>query len=116
MRGPQRTINRDPNVMDTSATAQVSKATTKAEKERYRQEGRCFECGKQGHIVRLCPAKKNATSARSASVIITESPETPEPLNYERIGKALLGFSDDEKQNFMKFMKEQGEEMGFGTT
>ncbi len=30
--------------MDTSATAQ--KAITEADKEKYRKEGRCFECDK----------------------------------------------------------------------
>jgi hypothetical protein len=48
---------RDPNAMDTSAT--VRKATTDAEKTQHRQEGRCYDCSKQGHIARNCPLKKN---------------------------------------------------------
>src|SRR5712675_3403063 len=55
--GLPRLPARDPNAMDTSASAQVSKATTEADKECYRKEGRCYECGKQGHIVQACPAK-----------------------------------------------------------
>jgi len=39
---------RDPNAMDTSAVAR--KANTDREKEEYRKTGRCFECGKQGHL------------------------------------------------------------------
>ena len=101
--------------MDTSASAEIAKATTEADKERYHKEGRCYECGKQGHIVRACPLKKNATNSRSATVIVTERPSPSKPLDYERIGKMLLDFSDEEKQSFLQFMKEQGEELGFGS-
>ena len=46
----------DDNAMDTSTT--VRKATTEKDKEEYRKAGRCFECGKQGHLARTCPSKK----------------------------------------------------------
>src|SRR6266436_2296550 len=49
----------DPNAMDTSVVTR--KAITEADKERYRKEGRCFECNKQGHITRNCPSKKAST-------------------------------------------------------
>ncbi len=55
--------------MDTSATTQ--KAITKADKEKYRKEGHCFECNKQGHIARNCPSKK-------ARVRAIKTPETSE--------------------------------------
>jgi hypothetical protein len=54
---PTRFTPRDPNAMDTSAT--VRKATTEAEKQKCRQEGRCYECNKQGHVVRDCPDRKS---------------------------------------------------------
>jgi hypothetical protein len=38
----------DENRMDTSAT--VRKASSDKEKEEYRKEGCCYECGKQGHL------------------------------------------------------------------
>jgi len=98
--------------MDTSASAQVSKATTEADKECYRKEGRCYECGKQGHIVRACPAKGRAPAARM--VVINDTQEANEPPAYERIGKALIGFSEEDKQSFLDYMQKQGEEMGFG--
>ena len=41
---PPRAPQCDPNAMNTSATVQW--ATTEAEKEKARKEGRCFECGK----------------------------------------------------------------------
>jgi hypothetical protein len=47
----------DENRMDTSAV--VRKASSDKEKEEYRKEGRCYECGKQGHLARDCPNRKN---------------------------------------------------------
>jgi len=67
--------------MDTSASAQVSKATTEADKERYCKEGRCYECGKQGHIVRACPTKGRAPAART--VVINDTQGDNEPPAYE---------------------------------
>jgi len=62
---------RDPNPMDVDA---IRKVTTEAEKEKYRAEGRCFACGRQGHISRLCPDKKPRVAA---SVDATSSTHTP---------------------------------------
>jgi len=42
--------------MDTSAV--ICKATNDKEHEKYHKTGQCFECGKQGHLVRDCPNKK----------------------------------------------------------
>jgi hypothetical protein len=56
-RAPTRhSTSRDPNVMNTSAT--VRKAMTDAEKQKCRQEGRCFECSQQGHFARDCRKKR----------------------------------------------------------
>jgi len=63
-RAPTRQFTpRDPNAMDTSTT--VRKAMTKSEKQKYWQEGRCFECSKQGHFAQDCLGKK--TCARGAT-------------------------------------------------
>jgi len=43
--------------MDTSAAAR--KVNTDKEKEEYHKTGRCFECGKQGHLAWVCPTKRN---------------------------------------------------------
>jgi len=49
----------DDYTMDMSAV--IHKATNDKEHEKYRKTGRCFECGKQGHLVRGCPNKKTRT-------------------------------------------------------
>ena len=42
--------------MVTNAT--IRKASTEREREEYRKAGRCFECGKQGHLARNCRNKR----------------------------------------------------------
>ncbi len=44
--------------MDISTGAIRKAATTDAEKEKYWQEGRCYRCGKQGHMSHNCPDKQ----------------------------------------------------------
>ena len=36
----------------------IRKVTTEDEKAQHRQEGRCFECSRQGHLANQCPCKK----------------------------------------------------------
>ncbi|KAH9013329.1 hypothetical protein EDB84DRAFT_1533142 [Lactarius hengduanensis] len=48
----------------------IRKATTEDEKLKYRSEGRCFNCGKQGHLSRNCPDRK----PRIATATITTDP------------------------------------------
>jgi len=47
----------DPLVFTQIRQATVSGRTTEA-KPSFRNEGRCFYCGEQGHMARLCPKKK----------------------------------------------------------
>jgi len=49
---------RNDDAMDLSV---IRKATTDKEKEEYRRTGRCFQCGKQGHLARDCPSKPTCT-------------------------------------------------------
>ena len=59
----------DPNAMDTSAGA-ARKAMTKEEKRQYREKGRCFECGKQGHLARNCPDKKTRVRTTNIETVL----------------------------------------------
>ena len=44
--------------VDEDHYTRINKAYTEADKRKFRQEGRCFECHKQGHMARECPNKK----------------------------------------------------------
>jgi len=48
----------DPLVFTQIRQATVSGGTTEAKTSRFRNEERCFYCGEQGHMARLCPKKK----------------------------------------------------------
>jgi len=113
---------RDPNAMDVDV---IRKATTETEKEKYRSEGRCFACGKQGHISRLCPDKKpqialasevsaemavpKATTA-TTSVIHSASSEKDVGDDDEvtKVAKLAIGFDVGQQEKFVKKMTELG--------
>jgi len=110
---------RDPNTMDTSATAQ--KAITEADKEKYRKESRCFECDKQGHIARNCPSKK----ARARTIKTPDASETAsiiskaltEETTTASIASQISKLTDEERDELIAAMQgfEEGEE-GFQDT
>src|SRR5712691_10845281 len=62
---------RNDDAMDTSAAMQ--KATNNKEKEEYRKTGKCFECGKQGHLAHICPTKKSRQMLYSRAVEVEDS-------------------------------------------
>jgi hypothetical protein len=47
-----------PMDVDQDYHTRINKAFTEADKRKYREEGRCFECNRQGHMARECPNKK----------------------------------------------------------
>ena len=76
---PRSQAARDPNGMDVDA---VRKATSEADKETYRKEGRCFNCGKQGHLSRNCPTKtpRIATAVTTTPPPVTSTSVVPPPV------------------------------------
>jgi hypothetical protein len=93
------------NTMDTSAS--LSKAVTKADKERYKREGRCFFCGVQGHVSRSYskkttapqknPLAKIATVAEEATPVIS-APSQTTTLSQESVLNYLKDLPTDEYQ------------------
>jgi len=96
--------------MDTSAV--IRKATNDKEREEYRKMGRCFECGKQGHLVCDCPNKKTRTrTTRTIQIEDDEKPTIPEPSTSLTAQVAHL--SEEDRCAFMDEMRSLGEDMDF---
>jgi len=99
--------------MDTSAV--IRKATNNKEREEYRKTGRCFECGKQGHLIHNCPNKK--TCAQTTHTIQIEdddksvASETP-PLSTS-LAVQVARLSEEDRCAFMDEMRSLGEDMDF---
>src|SRR6266852_5402563 len=47
-----------PMDVDQPVFTQVRRAFTEEDKQRFKAEGRCFRCDKQGHMARECPERK----------------------------------------------------------
>jgi hypothetical protein len=86
--------------MDTSAV--VRKATTDAEKEQHRKEGRCFECSQQGHLARNCPNKKPRAQAADARMEKLNTPKEQKSYTPAEVAAFIKKFSDKEREEFMK--------------
>jgi hypothetical protein len=99
--------------MDTSAT--VRKAITEADKQKHREQGRCFECSKQGHIARNCPDRKARIKAARADQTAAEPPKTEddEQSRGEAFAEQALQLSDKARDAFIKRVLMMGDEMGF---
>jgi len=114
---------RDPNAMDTSAAAQ--KANTDRDKEEYRKTGRCFECGKQGHLARNCPTKKNRPNPftrpqTNQSASVEEADDTESEVdsqayhwNSEVLAQRAMKFTDEDRDAFVRKLHDLGAETGF---
>jgi len=99
------------DAMDTSV---VRKATTKKEKEEYRCTGRCFHCGKQGHLVCDCPSKP----ARARTVQIEDNQSTPSSDNSSfastpSLAARVARLTEEDRGAFMDEMRSLGEDMDF---
>jgi len=99
--------------MDTSAI--IRKATNDKECEEYQKTGRCFECGKQGHLVRDCPNKKTRVhTTRTVQIEDDEKPTTPEtPSPSTSLAAWVACLSEEDCCTFMDEMRSLGEDMDF---
>ena len=101
--------------MDTSAA--MRKATNDKEKEEYRKTGKCFECGKQGHLARVCPTKRNRSTINNRS-IETEDYESDHGLPDTRydpgdLATKAMRLSEEDRDAFVRKLQELGAETGF---
>jgi len=108
--------------MDTSAATR--KANTDKEKEEYHKTGRCFKCGKQGHLARLCPTKKNRQNpfncTQNNRVVDIEDDDTASEVDNhayhwdpEVLAQHAMKFSDADRDTFVRKLQDLGAEMGF---
>jgi retrotransposon gag protein len=99
----------NPDAMDVSM---AQKATTEEEKQKHRQEGRCFECSQQGHLAQNCPLKKNQPCIERAfsSVMDDRSIADTEENNLQSITSMALrvkGMMDEEKDEFIRLINDE---------
>jgi hypothetical protein len=96
--------------MDTSAIAK--KAVTEADKQKHRQEGRCYKCSKQGHLACNCPSKVPCIKAASST---KEKPEkvatskTEDLADRNILADYARKLSDKARDIFIRKLMEKGE-------
>jgi len=80
--------------------------------------GQCFECGKQGHLVRDCPNKKTrARTTRTVQIEDDEKPTTPETSSPSTsLAVRVAHLSEEDQCTFMDKMRSLGEDMDFQAT
>jgi hypothetical protein len=110
---------RDPDAMDVDAailgteTKKTEKKLSEAEKKKRQAEGRCYTCGRQGHISRMCPKKRTgekAKSARKAEVNDqqrekeeedNDAANGPPPYNSEGLMAQIRSMTTEERDEFL---------------
>jgi hypothetical protein len=104
---------RDDNRMQVDT---IRKATTDAEKEQHRKEGRCFKCSQQGHLARNCP-KRPPRPPRARAVTEDkkgEEDKTSEPpgddLTARKAAKAILSLNENQRAAFIRAMVDGGQD------
>jgi hypothetical protein len=91
------------------------KAMTDAEKQKHRQEGRCFECSQQGHLAQNCPSKRNRPCINGAfsSVVDDWSVAKIEESDLQLVtsmASRVKGMMDEEKDEFIRLINDDGEQ------
>jgi len=90
----------------------IRKATTEVEKQKHRQEGRCFECSLQGHIARNCPQRKQRLQVNKAFSNVVDDRSTigmeDSDLNsVTSIATRIKGMTKEEKEEFICLMNDE---------
>jgi len=103
---------RNDDAMDLSV---IRKATTDKEKEEYRRTGRCFQCGKQGHLARDCPSKP--ACARTVQIedsqTTTSSDNSTSFIPTPSLAARVARLTEEDHGAFMDEMRSLGEDMDF---
>jgi len=102
---------RNDDAMDLSV---IRKAATEKEKEEYRRTGRCFQCGKQGHLACDCPSKP----AHAHTVQIEDSQSTTSSDNSfvtstPSLTAQVARLTEEDRGAFMDEMRSLREDMDF---
>ena len=102
--------------MDTSTI--IHKATNNKERKEYQKMGQCFECGKQGHLIRDCPNKKTRIcTTRTVQIEDNKKPTTPKtPSPSTSLAAQVARLSEEDRCAFIDEMHSLGEDMDFQAT
>jgi len=80
-----------------------------AEKQKHREQGRCYECSKQGHIARNCPDRKPKVKATSSEPKAQGSKEESPPSynkldNGNMLADYAMKLTEGERDIFLKWV------------
>jgi hypothetical protein len=89
-----------------------------AEKQKHRQEGRCFECSQQGHLAQNCPLKKNRPRINRAFSLVVDdrSVAGTEDSDFQSVtsmASRVKGMTDEEKDEFIRLINDDNGEQDF---
>ncbi|KAH9161652.1 hypothetical protein EDB89DRAFT_2029722 [Lactarius sanguifluus] len=103
--GGQRPAQRESNAMDVDT---IRKATTEDEKQKYRSEGRCFNCGKQGHLSRNCPDRKPCIAASQLRPPLPKATETVDDDFIRRMAEISMRMTPEQQDLLAKELVSRG--------